>query len=225
MGSRLRRWLRAPGERRLSRRLKLPRWWPLVVLAVLLPVCLVNVAVAWVGRCSVFPLSPFHLGYKIQALGTYAWHRPRCALGGDAPLTAPLFARAEREHHLPCGLLGAIAEVESGGQPHRISPAGAMGPMQLIPPTARALGVKDPFDPVESVDGAARYLHTQLATFHSLRLAVAAYNAGPGAIVGRHIPQNGQTEIYVVRVTHALAIERHARCVPARPPKRNPLTH
>ena len=59
---------------------------------------------------------------------------------------APLLARAEREHHLPCGLLGAIVQVESGGQPHRISPAGAMGPMQLIPPTARALGVGDPFD-------------------------------------------------------------------------------
>ena len=117
---------------------------------------------------------------------------------------------------MPCGLLGAIVQVESGGQPHRISAAGAMGPMQLIPPTARALGVSDPFDPEESLDGAARYLHTQLATFHSIRLAAAAYNAGPGAIVGHRVPQNGQTEIYVDRVMHALAAERHARCLPAR---------
>ena len=125
-----------------------------------------------------------------------------------------MLARAEREHHLPCGLLGAIVQVESGGQPHRISAAGAMGPMQLIPPTARAMGVSDPFNPEESMDGAARYLHTQLAAFHSTRLAVAAYNAGPGAIVGRHVPQNGQTEIYVDRVMHLLAAERHGRCVP-----------
>ena len=49
-----------------------------------------------------------------------------------------------------------------------------------------------------------------------MRLAAAAYNAGPGAIVGRAVPHNGQTEIYVQRVMHALAVERHARCVPAR---------
>lgn len=128
--------------------------------------------------------------------------------------------RAEHAHHLPCGLLGAIVQVESGGQPHRISAAGAMGPMQLIAPTARALQVSDPFSPEESVDGAARYLHAHLATFHNVRLAVAAYNAGPGAIVGRQVPQNGQTEIYVDRVMQALVAERRARCVPARPPDR-----
>jgi soluble lytic murein transglycosylase-like protein len=188
------------------------RWWQWALLAVLLPICLVNMAVAWVGRCSVFPLSPFHLGYKLHALGAYAWHRPRCALVADTPLTGPMLARAERANHLPCGLLGAIVQVESGGHPHRISAAGAMGPMQLIPPTARALGVSDPFDPEESMGGAARYLHTQLAAFHRTRLAVAAYNAGPAAIVGRRVPHNGQTEIYVDRVMHALAAERHARC-------------
>jgi soluble lytic murein transglycosylase-like protein len=90
--------------------------------------------------------------------------------------------------------------------------------MQLIPPTARMLGVSDPFDPEESVEGAARYLHAQFAAFRSIRLAAAAYNAGPGAIVGRRVPQNGQTEIYVDRVLRALVFERHARCVPARRP-------
>jgi soluble lytic murein transglycosylase-like protein len=185
-------------------------------LVLLIPICLINLAVAWVGRSVVFPLSPFHLKYKVEALGAYAWHRPRCVFSDDEPLSAPLLARAEQRNQLPCGLLGAIVQVESGGKPHRISSAGAMGPMQLIPPTARALGVNDPFDPEQSVDGAARYLHTQLVTFHSVRLAAAAYNAGPGAIVGHKVPQNGQTEIYVDRVMHALAAERHARCVPAR---------
>jgi soluble lytic murein transglycosylase-like protein len=221
MRLRLARWLERRGWRRLPRLLNLPRWFWWGLVAVLLPICLVNLTVAWVGRCSVFPLSPFHLGYKIRALGAYAWHRPRCAVVADVPLAAPMLANAEREHHLPCGLLGAIVQVESGGQPHRISPAGAMGPMQLIPPTARALGVTDPFDPENSVEGAARYLQTQLGTFHSVRLAAAAYNAGPGAVVGHHVPQNGQTEIYVDRVMNAFAAERHARCAPPRPTKRH----
>ena len=193
---------------------KLPRWW-LWTLVLLVPLCLINVSVSVFGRCSVFPLSPFYLRYKVSALVAYAWHRPRCVFVEDAPL-APLLASAELRHRLPCGLLGAIVQVESGGKPHRIFSAGAMGPLQLIPPTARALGVNVPFDPEESLDAAARYLHTQLVTFHRVRLAAAAYNAGPGAIVGRAVPHNGQTEIYVERVQRAMAVERRARCIVAR---------
>ena len=202
MRSRLARWLQTRGWRRLPRLLKLPRWWRWALLAVLLPICLVNLTVAWVGRCSVFPLSPFHLGYKVEALGAYAWHRPRCAFVDDAPLTPAARARRAR-HHLPCGLLGAIVQVESGGQPHRISSAGAMGPMQLIPPTARALGVSDPFDPEESLDGAARYLHTQLATFHRIRLAVGGLQRRTGRDRGRPCPAE--------RPDRDLRRPRHAR--------------
>jgi soluble lytic murein transglycosylase-like protein len=198
---------------------KLSRWWQWVVLLAIpiaVPICVLNVTVAWLGQSTVFPLSPYFLGYKIQALGAYAKHRPRCVFIDDEPLSTPLLVSAEQRHNLPCGLLTAIVHVESGGQPHRISSAGAMGPLQLIPPTARSLGVSDPFDPVESVDGAARYLRMQFVKFHSIRLTAAAYNAGPGAIVGRRVPQNGQTEIYVRRVMRVLAAERHQRCVPAR---------
>jgi hypothetical protein len=202
------------GSRDWRRVLKLLRWWRWTLL-LLVPICAINLAVAWVGHSTVFPLSPFHLGYKIDALGAYARHRPRCVFSDDAPI-APLLAAAERKHRLPCGLLGAIVHVESGGKPHRISSAGAMGPMQLIPPTARGLGVSDPFDPEESLDGAARYLHKQLVQFHSIRLAAAAYNAGPGSIVRHAVPHNGQTEIYVARVMRALQVERRARCAPAR---------
>jgi len=204
--------MRSRGWRRLP---KPPRWWRWALLP-LVPICLVNLAVAWVGQCAVFPLSPFHLRYKVQALRAYAWHRPRCVFVDDVSLATPLLARVEQRHQLPCGLLGAIVQIESGGNRHRISSAGAVGPLQLIPPTARALGVSDPFDLEESLDGAARYLRAQLATFHSVRLAAAAYNAGPGAIVGRAVPQNGQTEIYVDRVMRAFAAERRARCVAAR---------
>jgi soluble lytic murein transglycosylase-like protein len=191
-------------------------------LLFVVPICLVNLTVTWVGHCAVFPLSPFHLRYKVQALWAYAWHRPRCVFVDDVPLATPLLARVERRHQLPCGLLGAIVQIESGGKPHRISSAGAMGPLQLIPPTARALGVSDPFDPEESLDGAARYLHTQLDAFHRVRLAVAAYNAGPGSIVGHAVPQNGETEIYVDRVMQALAVERRGRCVSSRADQLHP---
>ena len=80
-----------------------------------------------------------------------------------------------------------------------------MGPGQLTPSTAKLLGVSDPFDPTEAIDGSSRYLASQLATFHDVRLAVAAYNAGPGAIVNRTVPQNGETEVYVRKVMSAYA--------------------
>ena len=185
------------------------------MLAVLLPICLVNLAVAWVGRCSVFPLSPFHLRYKVEALGSYAWHRPRCAVVADTPLTAPLLARAEREHHLPCGLLGAIVLVESGGQPHRISAAGAMGPMQLIPPTARAMGVSTiAFNPEEEAWTARpRYLHAQLATFHRVRHRLSPPTTPDRARSWATMScRTARPRSTVDRVMHALAAERHARC-------------
>jgi len=78
-----------------------------------------------------------------------------------------------------------------------------MGPAQLTPDTARHLGVTDPFDPASGIDGSARYLAAQLHSFHDVKLAVAAYNAGPGAIVGRTIPKNGETEHYVRKVMAA----------------------
>ena len=96
-------------------------------------------------------------------------------------------------------------EVESGGRPHSISGAGAMGPGQLVPSTARLLGVSDPFDSEEAVDGSARYLAEQLRRFRSVRLAVAAYNAGPGVVAaGEAWPD--ETRAYVEQV-----IERYAR--------------
>jgi hypothetical protein len=197
---------------------KLPRWWRWTLLP-LIPLCLINVSVATFGHSRVFPLSPFFLHNKVSALLSYAWHRPRCLIRED-DMSREMVARIENRHRLPCGLLGAIVQVESGGHPHRISYAGAMGPAQLLPSTARALGVGDPFDPEQSLDGAARYLQAQLATFHQIRLAAAAYNAGPGAIVGHAVPHNGQTEIYVEHVMYALSVERRARCAQERHPVR-----
>jgi len=176
----------------------MPRWLPWALMA-LAPLCLFNMTVAFFGNSVVFPLSPFFLRNKALALAYYACHRPLCLLDGHEPL-AKQVALAEAKHHLPRGLLAAVIEVESKGRVHRISSAGAMGPAQLTPDTARLLQVSDPFDPASSIDGAARYLATQLGTFRDVRLGVAAYNAGPGAIVGRAIPRNGETEHYVRKV-------------------------
>jgi len=173
--------------------------WALVVVA---PVVLLNLLVAFCGRSLVFPLSPRFLRPKAIALGRYALHRPHC-LGIDHPPLAPLVIQAESRNRLPRGLLAAVVEVESSGRVHRISPAGAMGPAQLTDATARQLGVTDPFDSAQNVDAAARYLAAQLARFHDVRLAAAAYNAGPGSIVARTVPRNGETEVYVERVMRA----------------------
>jgi soluble lytic murein transglycosylase-like protein len=182
------------------------RWlrWALIALA---PLCALNLAVAFFGNSIVFPLSPFFLRDKLSALGYYACHRPRCLFAGHASVEAEV-ARAERKLRLPRGLLAAVVEVESRGRVHRISSAGAMGPGQLMPSTARLLGVSDPFDPAQAIGGAGRYLAAQLANFRDVRLAVAAYNAGPGAIVNRQIPRNGETQAYVRKVMDALAARR-----------------
>ncbi|MFS8640308.1 MAG: lytic transglycosylase domain-containing protein [Symbiobacteriaceae bacterium] len=119
-----------------------------------------------------------------------------------------LFEEAARRYGLDPRLLWAVARAESGLNPAAVSPAGAVGLMQLMPSTARALGVSDPFDPVQNVDAGARYLRQQLERFGDIRLALAAYNAGPGA-VQRYggIPPYRETRQYVERV---LALWREA---------------
>jgi hypothetical protein len=162
------------------------------------PICAINLAVGFFGQTPIFPFSPFFLKQKVVALWHYSTHRPWCLLMSDAEIP-PLISAAEQRHGLPSGLLAALIQVESASMPHRISSAGAMGPGQLIPSTARALSVEDPFDPKQAIDASARYLASHLRRYGSIRLAVAAYNAGPGAVTTR-VPQNGETEHYVARV-------------------------
>ena len=169
-----------------------------VAAALISPIWLLNVAVAFFGRSLVFPLSPFHLADKARALAAYARHRPLCFFRSDVSV-ADAIARAQLRHRLPRGLLAALIEVESGGRIHRISPCGAMGPAQLMPSTARELGVRDPFDPAQNIDGGARYLREQLTRFGDVRRALAAYNAGPGA-ARAGIPRNGETPQYVAKI-------------------------
>ena len=174
-------------------------WWQRLIVAVLTPLVLLNLTVAFVGSSVIFPLSPFFVSEKWAALKLYGRHRPTCLFTGHEDLTK-VTAKAERDAGLPKGLMQAIVEVESDGRTHRISYAGAMGPAQLMPGTALMLGVKDPFDPEEAISGGARYLASMLRrTNGNVTLAIAAYNAGPNNVNGA-VPQNGQTEFYVARV-------------------------
>jgi peptidoglycan DL-endopeptidase CwlO len=118
----------------------------------------------------------------------------------------PLIAAAAQRHGVPTPLLTALVWQESGFRPMAVSPAGARGLTQLMPGTAQMLGVADPHDPVQALDGGARYLAALLRAFRSKPLALAGYNAGPGA-VQRHrgIPPYAETQQYVRMV---LARER-----------------
>jgi len=115
-----------------------------------------------------------------------------------------LFEQAGRRHGVSPALLAAVAKVESGFNRSAVSGAGARGLMQLMPSTARGLGV-DPMDPPQAVDGAARLLATHLRTYGSVPLALAAYNAGPGA-VNRYngVPPYAETQAYVTKVQAAM---------------------
>ena len=113
----------------------------------------------------------------------------------------PLVYLAENRHGLPSGLLDALIWTESRYNALATSRVGAAGLAQLMPATATDIGVVNRYDPRQSIDGGARYLRQMIDRFGSVHLALAAYNAGPGA-VGRKggIPLNGETPQYVARV-------------------------
>jgi soluble lytic murein transglycosylase-like protein len=184
-------------------------WWQQVAIVVAAPIVALNVLVAFFGNSIVSPLSPFFLEEKLDSLNAYAKHRAVCLFKGHPDLRA-VALEAERRHRLPPGLMVAVLRVESEGRPHRISRAGAAGPAQLMPGTSQMLGVRDPFDSAQAVDGGARYLAQLLREKRTVELAVASYNAGPGAI-GGSVPRTGETAVYVDRVMRAMKDERRTR--------------
>lgn len=110
-------------------------------------------------------------------------------------------AVTECRYGIPQGLLDALVLQESQYHPTAVSPVGAIGLAQLMPGTAGDLGVADSFNPSANLDGGARYLRDMMTKFRSVPLALAAYNAGPGAVRSAGgIPANGETPGYVRRV-------------------------
>lgn len=112
-----------------------------------------------------------------------------------------LAEQAAAAHGLNPRLIAAVIRAESSFQVDAVSPKGAQGLMQLMPETGAELGLRDPFDPAANVDAGTRYLKQQLERFGSTELALAAYNAGPQAVI-RHsgIPPFAETQAFVSRV-------------------------
>jgi len=115
-----------------------------------------------------------------------------------------MLTNAGREHNLDVDLLASLVKAESGGNTRAVSHAGAQGLMQLMPATAKGLGVADSFKPDENLRGGATYLDALLTRYHdNMALALAAYNAGPEAVDKYHgIPPYRETRVYVARVIH-----------------------
>jgi soluble lytic murein transglycosylase-like protein len=116
-----------------------------------------------------------------------------------------LVAGAAQADGVPPGLVRAVVMAESGGNPAAVSIAGAQGLMQLMPGTSAGCGIADPFDATQNVSCGTSYLRSLLDRYHgNVTLAVAAYNAGPGAVDRyRGVPPYAETQAYVVRVLDA----------------------
>ena len=115
----------------------------------------------------------------------------------------PLIQEHATRRALRPELVRAVIQVESGFNPRALSPKGAMGLMQLMPATARSLGVNNPWDPAQNIRGGTDYLRQLLDEYDgNEELALAAYNAGAGAVAkyGRRIPPYRETRDYVRKV-------------------------
>ena len=112
------------------------------------------------------------------------------------------------------GLLAAQLMAESGFDPRAVSAAGALGIAQFMPATARSYGLRDPLDPVASIDAQAHLMSDLLRDFHSVPLALAAYNAGSGAVAACTCIPYAETRAYVARI---LALADGSGCCSRRP--------
>jgi soluble lytic murein transglycosylase-like protein len=122
----------------------------------------------------------------------------------SAPTNGPikdLVERSAKAHHVDPLLVDAVIRVESNYNPHAVSNKGAEGLMQLMPPTARMLGVSNSFDPGQNIEAGVKYLKYLQDLYKDDQLALAAYNAGPGAVDRyKSVPPIRETQDYVYKV-------------------------
>jgi soluble lytic murein transglycosylase-like protein len=135
---------------------------------------------------------------------------PAPPTGAPAVDVARMVEESARAHNVDPLLVHSVIEAESNYNPHAVSPKGARGLMQLMPPTARELGVTDSFDPRQNIEAGVRYLKYLQELYHDDRLALAAYNAGPAAVqkYDQRVPPYPETQAYVERVGRRYAEAR-----------------
>ncbi len=179
-----------------------------------------NGAYAWLARNGErfgfrqrYSWEPWHWGYVRNPGTSSVGFGVR---GGDGraaaavqsfvpPQYAPIIARAAQRWQVSAQLLAAQIYAESGFNPFAQSGAGAQGIAQFMPGTAAAYGVRNPFDAADAIDGQAHLMHDLLARFAGVPLALAAYNAGPGAVAACGcVPPYAETQAYVAKIVGLL---------------------
>jgi soluble lytic murein transglycosylase-like protein len=140
--------------------------------------------------------------YEVAGAPSYVTTRP-VEDQSEGERFEPLIQEHATRRSLRPELVRAVIQIESGFNPRALSPKGAMGLMQLMPATARSLGVNNPWDPAQNIRGGTDYLRQLLDEFEgNEELALAAYNAGSGAVAkyGRRVPPYRETRDYVRKV-------------------------
>lgn len=154
---------------------------------------------------------------RAATVASFATPVPVPAFRYGARVYGPIISAEAIRQGLDPLLCTAVTQNESGYNARAVSPKGAIGLMQLMPETARILGVTNPFDPQQNVQGGIRYLAEQLRKFGRVDHALAAYNAGPGAVLRhRGIPPYSETIMYVQKVLKTYSDLQAARSMIAK---------
>lgn len=147
-------------------------------------------------------LNRYGIGTGLSRYGRARYRKMSRSSKANKKKYSALIAQAARKYNVDERLVHAVILAESAYNSNARSPVGAGGLMQLMPATARRFGVTDRYDPRQSIDGGTHYLKILLKMFNSTRLAVAAYNAGEGAVLkyNRTVPPYRETRNYVKKV-------------------------
>jgi hypothetical protein len=148
-----------------------------------------------------------YLGDKSRQSLSPAYHHSALNVGFTQQDIDAAIDEAATRHNVDPNLVRSVVKVESNFNPNAVSRKGAMGLMQLMPATARSLNVSNPFDPQQNVDAGVRHLKKLLESYGGdVRLSLAAYNAGAGAVArSAGVPRFAETRNYVRRITELYA--------------------
>ena len=164
------------------------------------------------------PMDDVAQGLPDELNGNQGVQAPTDAVQPDSrEMLDPIIVEAATAHGVDADLVRAVIQTESRFNPNAVSGVGAQGLMQLMPNTAKAVGIQDPFDPRQNIFGGVKYLSQLMQRYDgNTALALAAYNAGPGN-VHRHrgVPPFGETRGYVTKIAKLVADSDAAFSVPA----------